>query len=109
MRLPGKSEFTHVSVLRFHYVGDVARVKLNGRLIQDDFYYGNYLDLGLRRFAAELPGADLRLEILPLRKDAPIYLATEAVPNFGKADSLVALKRVEIINRCEDALTVGQK
>ena len=109
IRLPEKFEFTHDPMLRFFYVGDVARVTLNGRLIQDDFYYGNYFDLGLRRFASELPGADLRVEILPLRKDAPIYLAPSALPNFGKAESLVELKRVELINRCEAALTVGKK
>ena len=109
IRLPEKIDFTHDPMLRFYYVGDVARVTLNGRLIQDDFYYGNYFDLGLRRFASELAGADLRLEILPLRKDAPIYLAPSALPNFGKAESKVELKRVEIVNRCEAALTAGKK
>jgi len=107
IRLPEKLDFSHDPVLRIHYVGDVARVTLNGRLIQDDFYNGNYFDVGLRRFGKELEGGELRLEILPLRKDAPIYLAKAATPNWGKAESKVELKLVEIINRCEAVLTFG--
>jgi hypothetical protein len=35
--------------------------------------------------------------ILPLRKNAPIYMARQARPDFGGADNVVALKAVEII------------
>ena len=59
-------------ILRLHYVGDVARVTLNGRFITDDFYNGNAFDIGLRRHAPEILDGDLRIAILPLRKDAPI-------------------------------------
>ena len=108
IKLPEKLDFSHDPVLRIYYVGDVARVTLNGKLIQDDFYNGNYFDVGLKRFGKELEGGELRLAILPLRKDAPVYLAKEAVPNFIKAESKVELKRVEVINRCEAALTAGK-
>ena len=108
IRLPENPDFTHDPMLRFRYVGDVARVTLNGRLIQDDFYNGNYFDLGLHRFAGELGGAELRIAILPLRKGAPIYLAKEAWPSFGNAESKVELKQVEVINRCEARLTAVQ-
>lgn len=109
IRLPENPDFTHDPMLRFHYVGDVARVTLNGRLIQDDFYNGNPFDLGLRRFAGDLAGAELRVAILPLRKDAPIYLAKESWPSFGSTDSKVELKSVEVINRCEADLTATAK
>ncbi len=70
-------------ILRFHYVGDVARVMLNGRFLTDDFYNGNTFDVGLRRHAPDILHGDLRIAILPLRKDAPIYMAETARPNFG--------------------------
>ena len=57
-------------ILRIHYVGDVARITLNGRLLLDDFYNGKALELGLRRYAPEILGGELEIEILPLRKDA---------------------------------------
>ena len=86
-------------ILRFHYVGDVARVMLDGKFITDDFYNGNALDIGLRRHAPDILKGDLRIAILPLRKDAPIYMAGEARPHFGKADSVAALQSIEIIPR----------
>jgi beta-galactosidase len=86
-------------ILRLHYVGDVARVMLDGKFITDDFYNGNALDLGLRRHAPEILNGDLRIAILPLRKDAPIYMAERAQPHFGGADSVADLQSVEIIPR----------
>jgi hypothetical protein len=86
-------------ILRLHYAGDVARVTLNGKLLTDDFYNGNALDVGLRRYAPDILTGDLRVEILPLRKDAPIYLAREARPDFGSQQSVVSLNGIEIIPR----------
>ena len=86
-------------ILRLHYVGDVARVMLDGKFITDDFYNGNAFDLGLRRHAPEILKGDLRIAILPLRKDAPIYMAERAQPHFGGADSVADLQSVEIIPR----------
>jgi beta-galactosidase len=86
-------------ILRFHYVGDVARVMLNGRFITDDFYNGNSFDIGLCRHVPDIFHGDLRIAILPLRKDAPIYMAETARPNFGTAGSVAALQSVEIVPR----------
>jgi beta-galactosidase len=112
---PAESEFTNAAVwkislpadldlnldpiLRIPYAGDIARVTLNGKLIDDNFYNGQPFDLGLKRFAPEILTGDLRLEILPLRRDAPIYLAPEAKPDFGKAASIVEVHEPEIISR----------
>jgi hypothetical protein len=52
----------------------------------------------LNRYAPEILTGDLRLEILPLRKDAPIYLEPNARPDFGGQDSLVKLQSAEIVN-----------
>ena len=103
--LPPGLDLSTDPILRVRYVGDVARVTLNGRLITDDFYNGNPWEIGLRRHAPEIINGDLRLAVLPLRKDAvigdarKIYLAPASLPDFGSASSLAALRNIEIIPR----------
>jgi beta-galactosidase len=92
-------------ILRLHYVGDAARVMLDGKFITDDFYNGNALDIGLRRHAPDILKGDLRIAILPLRKDAPIYMAEIARPDFGAGASVANLQRIEIIPRYQLQLT----
>ena len=97
--LPMKLDLSLHPILRIHYLGDVARLTLNGKLLDDNFYSGREFDLGLNRYAPEIFSGDLRLEILPLRKDAPIFLEPKARPDFGGKESLVELQSVEVINR----------
>jgi hypothetical protein len=92
-------------LLRFDYVGDVARVMLDGKLLADDFYNGNTLDIGLRRYGPEILKGDLLVQVLPLRKDAPIYMAEKARPDFGNAPFVVALRSVELLPRYQLSLT----
>ena len=105
IKLPAKFDLSLNPILRIHYVGDVARLTLNGRLIDDNFYAGRTFDLGLNRYAPEILTGDLRLEILPLRRDAPIFFEPKDAPDFGGQDSLVKLQSVEIVNRHEAGLT----
>jgi len=86
-------------LLRIHYVGDVARMSLNGRLLTDNFYNGRVFDIGLSRFAPEIFGGEIELAILPLRQDAPIYLAEHVRPDFGDAASIVRVDQIEIVQR----------
>jgi hypothetical protein len=84
--------------LKIHYTGDVARVLLDGRVVMDDFYNGQPLEVPLRRFVARLAaGAQLSVEILPLRRDAPILLPDSAWPRFGGRAAVAELARVEIV------------
>ena len=106
IRLPHDLDLSADPLLRVHYVGDVARVSLNGRLLDDDFYNGDCWDIGLRRHAPEILGGELHLAVLPLRKDAPIYLPAQARPDFGTAESVVALSRLEIVPRYHAQLSV---
>jgi hypothetical protein len=91
------------TLLRIHYVGDVARVYLGGRLINDDFYNGAPLEIGLRRYAGELKNTELTIAILPLRRDAItgakplIFLPATAQPDFAGKDSVVRLDAAEIV------------
>ena len=99
--LPAHLDLSLNPLLRIHYIGDVARLTLNGQLLDDQFYNGRSFDLGLKRYAPEILSGDLRLEILPLRRDAPIYLPAEAQPWFGAAASLATLQSTEIIPQYE--------
>ncbi len=101
IKLPAGLGMETDPILRLHYVGDVARVTLDGKLLTDDFYNGKAFDIGLRRHAPDILRGELRVAILPLRKDAPIYMAAEARPDFGGAESVVALHRAEIVPRCQ--------
>jgi beta-galactosidase len=86
--MPAK-EMTGLSdvFLRINYVGDIARLYAGPRLLDDDFYHGDAWEVGLKRFAP-LAGQDFTLEVLPLRKDAPIYFSPKARPNFGSAEQI---------------------
>jgi beta-galactosidase len=99
IKLPSTLDLGEDPILRLHYIGDVARVMLNDRLVTDDFYNGCPFDIGLRRHAPEILNGQLCVAVLPLRKDAPIYMAKDAWPDLGQAESVVALKRVEIAPR----------
>jgi beta-galactosidase len=105
LRLPQKATLTADALLRVIYKGDVARFYLNGTLLTDNFYNGHPFHLGLQRYAPEIYQGELLLKILPLRKDAPLYLSEDAQPDFGDLDSLVKLSSVEIIERSSVSLT----
>jgi beta-galactosidase len=97
VKLPPGVDLSSDTILRLHYTGDVARVYLGGKFINDDYYNGQPLDIGLRRHAADLKNGELTIAILPLQKNAPIYLPDSAKPDFGSADSVVALMRAELV------------
>lgn len=99
IRLPDGVDQASDPLLRIHYVGDVARVSLNGELLTDNFYNGRVFDLGLSRYAPEIYTGDIELAILPLRADAPIYLAAQARPDFGGQESIVRLDGIEMVER----------
>jgi hypothetical protein len=107
VKLPRGIDMGTDPILRIHYVGDVARILLNGRLLVDDFYNGDALDLGLRRYAAEIAGGRLQIAVLPLRKDSVlgdrkrIFMAESALPDFGAAPAVAAVTGAEIISRYE--------
>lgn len=97
IKLPENLDLASDPILRLHYTGDVARVYLGGKFINDDYYNGQPLDIGLRRHAADLKHGELTIAILPLQKNAPIHLPDSAKPDFGAADSVVALTRAELV------------
>jgi hypothetical protein len=101
IKLPAAIDPSTESILRFHYVGDVARVTLNGKLLTDNFFNGNVFEMGLCRYTPEILKGDLQIEILPLGKDAPIYMVKEARPDFNGKQVVVSLDSVDIMARYE--------
>jgi hypothetical protein len=83
--------------LEVDYDGDVARVYADGRLVEDNFWNGRRMLVRV----SDLAGRSAELRILPLRKDAPIYLQTaqRAVLDAASGDTLLALRGIRLIHR----------
>ena len=83
--------------LRVDYQGDAARVYADGQLVQDNFWNGKPM---LVR-ASDLVGRDVRLCILPLAKNAPIYLQKEqrACLDAAPGDYLLSLDGLRMMQR----------
>jgi hypothetical protein len=97
IKLPKNLDLNSNPLLRIHYAGDIARVTLNGKLIDDDFYSGRNFEIGLKRYAPEILTGDLQLQILPLSKGAPIFFEPKVKLDFSKSDSICQLLDVQIV------------
>jgi beta-galactosidase len=84
-------------LLHVVYQGDIARIYAGGRLITDDFYHGAPWEIGLEDIAAADLKQGLELEILPLRADAPIYLASEAKPSVPPRGQVARVAEVRVM------------
>jgi beta-galactosidase len=60
--------------LSLDYTGDIARLYLGNKLVDDDFFHGSTWQIGLKRLMPEAIHSGIRIQVLPLRVDAPIYL-----------------------------------
>jgi hypothetical protein len=97
VKIPADVDYAAQPLLRFNYVGDVARVRVAGHLVTDDFYNGHARDVGLWRTPAEQRSAPVEFAVLPLQAEAPIFLAASARPEFGGQPAAVALRAVELV------------
>jgi hypothetical protein len=92
--------------LKIRYQGDVARLYQGDHLLDDDFFNGLDWSVGLKRYATEGMLPSLRLAILPLRKDAPVYFETPRPVQFTDDRQAVKLESVELIPEYELQLTL---
>ena len=92
--LSGRDSKEGVSFLKISYAGDCARVYADGKLVMDNFWNGKPMLVRM----SELAGKKVELRILPLRKDAPIYLQKEqkALLDSSK-ESLLKLEDISIM------------
>lgn len=91
----------HDVFLSVHYVGDVARLYAGERLLDDNFFNGTPWEIGLRELPGGAASRSLRLEILPLRSDAPIFLPNRAAVDFRGQDQSAQLISVEALPEYE--------
>jgi len=87
--------------LEIDYVGDVGRLYAGPRLLDDDFYKGTPWEIGMKRFAAESVGKDLELKIMPLRKDAPIYIPASGWPVFPPSGEVADVSGIHALPEYE--------
>lgn len=93
--------------LTIDWTGDMARLFAGDRLIEDQFYYGPSWEIGLRRHAADL-GKPLSLRVMPLRKDAGIYLDAGAWPAFPQSGQVAAVRAVRIVPQYRLSIPLGR-
>ena len=94
--LSGRDSREGVSFLKISYAGDCARVYADGKLVMDNFWNGKPMLVRM----SDLAGKKVELRILPLRKDAPIYLQKEQkeILDNSKA-ALLQLNSINILTR----------
>lgn len=95
--------------LEIHYAGDVARLYEGTRLLDDNFFNGTTWEVGLKRFAPEVSAEGVELKVLPLRKDAPIYLPKAAWLEFKGRAEIAEVKTVTVSPEYEVRLTIGRE
>jgi beta-galactosidase len=97
LHLPVELDPNATPRLRLRYIGDVARVSLGGRLLLDDFFNGQPLELDLSPHHAALrTGASLTVEILPQTPDMPILWPESAQPP-SDSPPRATLHRAELV------------
>jgi beta-galactosidase len=94
--------------LRIDYQGDVARLYAGDRLITDSFYNGAPWEIGLSSLTPEELAHGLELKILPLRKDAPIYLPAGVRAALPKSSDVLNLKDVRIVPEYESVMDLSR-
>ena len=78
-------------MVRFEYIGDTARLYLNGLLVADNFWCKNNWDVWLKRWEKELsePNTELILVISPWKKDQKVFVQIKpAMMEESRADLL---------------------
>lgn len=90
--------------LRVSYDGDVARLTSAGRLLDDNFYNGKPWQIGLNRFRGTIEKDGLQLEILPRRKDAPIFLERRYRDSHFVRGQVLDLRSLQLIPQYQISL-----
>ena len=90
-----QSSMFNVQFLKISYAGDCARVYADGKLVMDNFWNGKPMLVRM----SDLAGKKVELRILPLRKDAPIYLQKEQKEILDNSrEALLQLNKIDILS-----------
>jgi hypothetical protein len=101
---PGAEDELSELYLDLRYTGDVARLSAGGRLLDDNFFNGQRWSVGLKRLLGSTGGRTLDLSVLPLRRDAPVYLELAQPVAFGADGQAVRLESVRLVPEYEISL-----
>ena len=92
----GRDSREGLSFLKIDYAGDCARVYADGKLVMDNFWNGKPMLVRM----SDLAGKKVELRILPLSKDAPIYLQKEQKEILNNSQTaLLQLNSINILTR----------
>ena len=89
LTLPAQLPRDEDVLLELDFVGDIGRVFAGTTMLDDWYYNGQRWQIGLKQFGLK-PGAELKLSVLPLRADAPIYIDAAHRPAFAAGQTQVA-------------------
>lgn len=87
--------------LDIRYAGDIGRLSAGRELLDDDFFKGTPWRIGLKRFAGEIARGPLELRVLPLRRDAPVYIQPELAPSYAANGQVAAVLGVRVVPEYE--------
>jgi hypothetical protein len=93
IKLPPDVDARRDLLLRIKYTGDVARLELDGKLLTDNFYNGDPFEVGLKHFAPDIYQKGLMLKVLPMPKNAPIYLSHWPQPEGASLDGVEVVEQ----------------
>ncbi|HVZ30326.1 MAG TPA: beta-galactosidase, partial [Asticcacaulis sp.] len=82
--------------LDIDYQGDIGRLFAGADMIDDDYYFGAPWQIGLKRFKDRLD-APLTVTVMPLRKDAPIYIDDAVRAALPPGDQVAVVKSVKLV------------
>ncbi len=92
--------------LEISYSADCARLYADGRLVEDNFWNGKPMLVRMSDLVKDVDGRkvqkQIELRILPLAKDAPIYLQKaqrEELQNADATKGLLSLHGIKVIQR----------
>ncbi|HWA91055.1 MAG TPA: beta-galactosidase [Rhizomicrobium sp.] len=91
--------------LRIDARGDVGRLFSGATMLDDQFFNGATWEIGLKRFAAEI-ARPLTLTVLPMRRDAAIYL-DRGVASMVSGEQTAEVVHVSVVPQY--ALRVGPR
>jgi hypothetical protein len=90
--------------LKLDYTGDIARLYSASTLLDDNFFNGKPFEIGIDRFIAPGKPADLKLEVLPMPTNAPIYLDDSAWKKLNSSRAIPKLIHASLIPEYESSV-----
>jgi hypothetical protein len=105
---PDALDGVHEVYLKIDYAGDVARAYIGDQFINDDFYFGQPWEIGIKRFSPSISEKGLTIKALPLRKDLPIYLEPDKVPQFNADGEALEMRSITAEPEYQLTIQAGQ-